>query len=290
MTNFIIDGNTVLNEETLNLDIQKLKAIYVHCNDDGDYAFFNHVTMDDNIWTWEYKKGTFKYDFPDKYTVRDFISAVKYKDFLKCDDSFFIRIYENENDINTFVMSNNGRIPYTENFAIRELDKLKSYNLSQIKDEDKEEFIKTFDVISNDIKQIIKLISAQGHNSDSIGFVMRTLESLFRMIPLTEIDDDPVDWLELDDADDESKKIFSVEGSEVKSLSVNKRATNIVRVEYDTHTSYFDNRAVLYNYNGKLYFDPKTSINEVELPWKFTPSKIEDVTNEEDIANMIPLD
>lgn len=287
MMNFIIDGNTILNEETLNMNVQDCAGIYVHCNNEGDYAYFEKF---DKTWVWENKMGKYDYHFPDTYTIKEFIEDMKNNELLHCDNNFFIRIYENSDDLNKFVMSAKGRIPYTEQFAFHELDKLKEFNLNQIDNEDEKiEFIKTFDIIANDIKQIIKIISAQGHTSESIGFIMRTLESLFRMIPLTEVDDCPDDWQEID-VDDNIRETYNVENADIEKCFINKRSTNIIKIEYSDHVSFFDNRHFLYNYNGKLYFDPVTSIVEVEMPWRFVGPEIRNVENEEELNGMISLD
>jgi len=308
MFSIVIDGKTEINESFLTHPINDYAGIYVEMNP-NNYAWFERF---DKTWTWETKDGKYSYNFPDNYLGEDFLDEMTNKLEGKPNDNMFIRVYEKENDLRKTISVSRGRYPFTEFLAHIEMDRLGKENIKAIYadpeiDEDKKEeaileFADSHNIISEDVEQIIRLLSAQGHNDESLKFTLNAVESIIRGIPLSPVMDNVTtdeyksEWAEVQSDEKEYEYILNLiskyitDENPIKNIYLNVRANNIIKVHYENNDyKYFNIRTEMYTKNGKEWFISKDDITEVTMPWKFVTPNQNQIDNDADTSDLIPI-
>jgi hypothetical protein len=306
MFDIVKDCYNSYDEKLKSVKLKDLSAIYIKPNAKGDFLFFERFN---DFWTYETKDGKYDYKIDLESTVEDLIEQLK-NSYEFSDDYFTIRVYdfinndENHPNFIKLIIPGNRKLMDQEIFGNYELNRLKELN-EEINKEDSEElekFLTQMTILSSDVSQIVRLISSQAHTNETLRFTMNLVSSILGNIPITAITDLDIsekDWIAYEEIsrNDKIKEYLELEDHEITDMFVNIRCTRILKVVYknteneETFTDYFDIHSKIFvNENDhKAYFN-KESIENITLPWTFTPTNEVSITDETKKEDMIPLE
>jgi len=287
MIKFIKDGYNVIDEEFENtFYIKDAEIMYFYINKDVQIYIQKCLDAEDNIIFMMFKNGGIKVPYKDE-TIYSMCQIgltpdMKFKDVIErfkrnynFDENWFCRIYENPSDYMLTLQSNAGNTNSIQ-FAKNELKILLNKTAKEFKNENElteeqlKETLRQQEDLSENIIDILQLLTAQMHNETSYEFVNRMTNMLVHGVPITEITEDD-EWEEapVPSNNDNNNKYY-----------VNKRCELISKlIKEDGSIKYEYIRARLYknNKDGKLYYNPELSPEEITLPWFYKPTEIVEV-------------
>ena len=288
MFDIVKDSYNEYNDTLKDVKLSDLSAIYIKPQKNSNFFYF--FERYDDFWTYETVDGKFDYKIDNESTVAHLINQLKNThDF---DEDFIIRVYgyvdEGTADYIKLIVPGHRKLMNQEVFGNFELSRLREVNskLFEGNDEEALQFNNQMDVVSTDVSQIVRLISAQAHTNETLQLTMRLVSQILANIPITAIDDEPYsikDWVtykQVEEDDSLVRKNVALDGYEIEEIYFNIRCTRIVKVIYknietsETETHYYDTHAC-------VFIDPEShetywsqnSIENVDLPWNFTPVK-----------------
>lgn len=305
MFDIVKDYFNTYNDELKKVKLSELVAIYIKPNNENFFLFerFNEE------WMYENKNGKFDYKIDKDATIEDLIENLK-KD-CNFDEDFIIRVYSYINekipDFVKVIMPARRKLFNQEYFAEFELERLRKLNTELYKNDEEQlkEFNKHMEVVASDVNQIVRLISAQSHNEDTLKLTMSLVSQILAGVPITAIDDNEIcekDWITFKTAnenDSNIKKYINLEDTEniVEEVYLNIRCPRIIKVIYknnitsETYNEYYDSTNI-------IFVDPETknnywgenSIASINIPWNFEPIKEVMISDDDMKKDLIPIE
>lgn len=286
----IMDGRNGVNDELRYTAISEFAAIYFKVNSNTNILFMRIGEGSSSNFIHFVNGVPYNYDIFPEANLGELISQLDSS--YRFDDpelegvKSYMRIFATYEEMQMFVLPT----PKDSNvcrFAEAELETLQKKIAKTIpSEEETEEFNNFQNELNKNVLEVLSVLSAQRHNPKSLSFVMTSIDSALRGFPLSEVTSDD-EWIE-----DEETSVDNVKNY------FNKRCPNVVkRVETTTDEDgtknetikYQNSAAVLFTAEGgdgkKMFFNPELSVEDIELPWKYGPTKVQrlpesELTNE----------
>lgn len=271
-------------EQIKDVELSKLSGIYIKSGKIN--VWFEKFK---NMWTYETPEGKFDYKIDDTATLETLINQLLEAGTIK--EGFTVRVYEYVNgetpEFIKLIIPGRRKLAQQEIAGNFELSRLRDINMNLYKDDPEmtEKFLAQMDVVNSDVSQIVRLISSQAHNEETLNLTMRMVSNILAGIPLTDITDDEIskmDWVDFDQVPESQdiKEYFEMEGYEVTKVYLNIRCTRVVKVFYknlktnEEEYHYYDTyeRIFIDSTTHEPYFG-EMSIGEIDMPWTFRPTE-----------------
>ena len=291
MFDIVKDYFNEYNDQLKQVPMKNLSAIYIKPKKDShEFLFFERYN---DFWTYENVNGKYDYKIDENATIEDLVNQLKGN--FEFDENFTVRIYliddNNNSDFIKLIIPGHRRHMNQEFFGMFELERLKEVNEELLEndnadEETKQEFLRQMEIVNTDVCQIIRLISAQAHTSETIKLTMNLVSQILSNIPITPIEDKEKyfkDWITFEQAmenPDRIKKFIELDDHVIEEMYLNIRCTRIVKVIYKNIKTN-EKETIYYDTASTVFIDPKTneaywgekSIETIDLPWRFVPVK-----------------
>jgi len=286
MFDIVKDVYNTYDDELKKVKLKDLSAIYLKINSNEQILFerFN------DFWTFETKDGKFDYKINNESTFEELINQLKNN--YQFDDNFTVRVFsylrKNDKSIPEFtklIIPNRRKNINQELFGDFELRRMFEVHCDLYKDEPEklEDFKVQMDVVGQDVMQIVSLISAQAHTSETLNFTMNLVSSILASYPLTPITDEEKykdDWVDINtinskETNEYITKLLELDDMTIESIFINMRCTRIIKVNYKNNkneivTEYYDIAASIFiDDEEKVAYHGEQSITSITLPWMF---------------------